>query len=118
LAEDVIRHVDQKLGRDYPWPGNFRELEQCVRNILVHGDYVPALGAADGENDGDWAGRARAGRLTMDELLQLYCRQVLGQAGTLEEAARRLGADRRTVRRYLRGGASAVPGAAEQGAAG
>jgi len=108
LTEEVIRHIERDLGRNYAWPGNFRELEQCVRNILVHGDYEPALGefaaGAAGDEGGDWADAARAGRLTMDQLLHHYCRQVVGQAGTLEEASRRLEADRRTVRRYLKTG--------------
>lgn len=110
LTEEVIRHIERKLGRDYDWPGNFRELEQCVRNILVHGDYQPALGDALGGNGAaHWTDAARAGALTMDQLLHHYCRQVVGQAGTLEEAARRLEADRRTVRRYLRSGPSGTP---------
>jgi hypothetical protein len=107
LAGEVVAWVESKLGADYPWPGNFRELEQCVRNILVHGAYDPPLGvgaAASGKTSGgDWLEEARAGRLTMDGLLHHYCRDVVASAGTLEEAARRLAADRRTIRRYLRG---------------
>src|SRR5207244_4143346 len=33
LAAEVGDWIRQNLGRDYPWPGNFRELEQCVRNV-------------------------------------------------------------------------------------
>lgn len=105
LTQEVLRHIERKLGRDYRWPGNFRELEQCVRNILVHGDYRPALGApGDGSRqDGvHWTEAARLGQLTLDGLLHHYCHQMVGEVGTLEEAARRLAADRRTVRRYLR----------------
>jgi hypothetical protein len=107
LSDQVVTWIERKLGPSYPWPGNFRELEQCVRNILVHGAYEPPLAAlaAGGHSGaaGDWVDAARAGRLTMDELLHHYCRQMVGAAGSLEEAARRLAADRRTVRRYVRG---------------
>ena len=41
LAQEVESFITQHLGRDYPWPGNFRELEQCVRNILIRGEYRP-----------------------------------------------------------------------------
>lgn len=107
LADEVISWIENRLGRTYPWPGNFRELEQCVRNILVHGDYQPpqadaATNQEGGEADPAWIEDVRAGRLTLDEVLQHYCRAMLASAGTLEEASRRLGADRRTVRRYIR----------------
>lgn len=103
LAEEVVTWISRELGRDYPWPGNFRELEQCVRNFIVHGSYRPALGrrAAGAEAGADWIDEAQAGRLSMDGLLRGYCRQVFAEAGSLEEAARRLECDRRTVRRYV-----------------
>jgi DNA-binding NtrC family response regulator len=107
LADQVVDWIETKLGRDYAWPGNFRELEQCARNILVHGAYDPPLRGngpdAAPDTGADWLEAARAGRLTLDALLQHYCRQVVSSAGSLEEAARRLAADRRTVRRYVRG---------------
>jgi len=78
LADEVHRWIVGELGLDYPWPGNIRELEQCVRNVLVRGEY-----------------RAR---LTADELLQRYVELVYADAGNLQEAARRLGMDWRTVR--------------------
>ena len=34
LAKEVSKWTDNNLDADYPWPGNFRELEQCVRNII------------------------------------------------------------------------------------
>jgi len=108
LCDEVVTWIGRELGRTYPWPGNFRELEQCVRNIIVHGSYRPALGTSvggtGGPAGGDWVAAAQAGRLTMDALLQAYCRRVFAEAGSLEEAARRLDCDRRTVRRYVQTG--------------
>ena len=37
-----LEWIDSNLGRDYAWPGNFRELEQCVRNVMIRRDYQPA----------------------------------------------------------------------------
>lgn len=107
LADEVTSWIEKSLGRSYPWPGNFRELEQCVRNILVHGEYRPPAtfglpGQENSERTDDWVGQARAGALTLDEILQHYCSDILASAGSLEEASRRLGVDRRTVRRYVR----------------
>jgi hypothetical protein len=42
LTEEVEFFITRHLGRDYAWPGNFRELEQCVRNILIRQEYRPA----------------------------------------------------------------------------
>jgi transcriptional regulator with PAS, ATPase and Fis domain len=38
---DVEEWIRRKLPRDYPWPGNYRELEQCVRNIIIRRSYQP-----------------------------------------------------------------------------
>lgn len=103
VTDEVVAWIRRHLGMGYPWPGNFRELEQCVRNIVVHGHYEPLPeGNGDGGRGGDWLEAARAGQLSMDGLLHHYCRAVVERAGSLEGAARRLGVDRRTVRRYLR----------------
>src|SRR6516165_5850115 len=98
LTAQVEGVVRASLGESYPWPGNFRELEQCVRNVLIHGDYRPAA-AASGENEsGDLERGMRAGTMTADELLRRYVRIVYDQTGNLVETARRLDLDRRTVR--------------------
>ena len=82
------------------WPGNFRELEQCVRNLLLRGEYRPAglllRGAAE-----DWNALIDSGALTAEELLRRYTRIVFAQAGTIEETARRLDLDRCTVKARL-----------------
>lgn len=101
LTAEVEQWIDGHLGRDYSWPGNIRELEQCVRNCLVRGEYHPArLRTKDGSTAA-WLKDAERGNLTADELLTHYCRWVYQEAGTYERTADRIGLDRRTVRRRI-----------------
>jgi DNA-binding NtrC family response regulator len=102
VAADVERWIARRLGQDYPWPGNVRELEQCVRNVLVRGAYRP-LQLSDGP--GSAVERLQAelesGTLTADELMSRYCTLVYARVGEYSETARRLGLDRRTVKRRI-----------------
>jgi transcriptional regulator with AAA-type ATPase domain len=41
LGERVVDWIERNLDRGYPWPGNFRELEHCVRSIQKRGTYRP-----------------------------------------------------------------------------
>ena len=96
LAREVAAWIAGRLGPGYPWPGNVRELAQCVNNVLIRGAYRPA-GTAPGVRD-RLAAELLAGELSADELLRRYCTLVYARTGSYEEAARRLGLDRRTVR--------------------
>lgn len=40
LAGKVVAWIERHLGH-YPWPGNFRELEQCVRSYTIREEYHP-----------------------------------------------------------------------------
>jgi transcriptional regulator of acetoin/glycerol metabolism len=93
VARDVLRVIRQRLGSGYAWPGNFRELEQCVRSVLVRGDYTPAAIFPAAEQ-----AAVLDGKLTEEELLRWYTSLVYRQSGSYQEVARRLGIDRRTVR--------------------
>lgn len=95
LADEVETWIVEHLGVDYPWPGNIRELEQCVRSVLVRKEYRPARAQNELE---DLAGELSAGALTADELLRRYCTVVYAQTGSYGETARRLDIDRRTVK--------------------
>jgi DNA-binding NtrC family response regulator len=95
LAREVARFIEKQLP-EHAWPGNVRELEQCVRSVLVHGDYAPPRAAA-GPGD-ELATALAAGEISADELMRRYCTVVYAKTGSYEEAARRLGLDRRTVK--------------------
>jgi transcriptional regulator with AAA-type ATPase domain len=100
LAAEVEEWIDANLGVSYPWPGNFRELEQCVKNVLIRRNYRPT-GAGSENPIEEFARDAGAGRLTADALLRRYVTLVYSQTGSYEETARRLGMDRRTVKGKL-----------------
>ena len=96
LARETEQFIDRNLPDDYPWPGNVRELEQCMRSVLVRGSYVPPR--TSGGGGGDLAAQLGEGTLSADDVMRRYCTLVYAKTGSYEEAARRLGIDRRTVK--------------------
>jgi len=97
LAEEVEACIVTHLGREYPWPGNIRELEQCVRSVLIRKEYRPP-GPRPVSPREEFERALNSGTLTADELLRRYCTVVYAQTGNYEETARRLQLDRRTVK--------------------
>ncbi len=93
IAGDVLRVIEKRVGSRYAWPGNFRELEQCVRGVVVRGDYTPAVMARSPEQAG-----VLERLMTEEELLRWYTALVYRQTGSYQEVARRLGIDRRTAK--------------------
>jgi sigma-54 specific flagellar transcriptional regulator A len=93
VTQEVVEVVENDLGSDYPWHGNVRELEQCVRNIIVRKEYRPSK-----RQHGGVLGVIEAGELTADELLSYYCTVLYKKTENYQEVARRLNLDRRTVK--------------------
>jgi transcriptional regulator of acetoin/glycerol metabolism len=93
-----MRWMEANLGTEYPWPGNYRELDQCVKNVLIRRNYRPPRTVSTGDPVEQFAAHARAGQLSADQLLVQYVTIVYSRVGSYEETARRLGLDRRTVR--------------------
>ncbi len=94
LKKDALDWIGRELDPSYPWRGNVRELEQCVRNVLVRKRYRPprrgpekALGQALIDSS-----------LSAEALLDRYCASVYEATGSYVETGRRLGLDRRTVK--------------------
>ena len=100
IVGEVLSWIQNKLGIDYLWPGNIRELEQCVRNIVIRQEYHPAADQAAGQDDRQLAS-LREGALTLEELCRLYCTHVYASVGSYVKTARRLKIDRRTVKKYV-----------------
>ncbi len=97
LAKETEEWTEKNLDPLYLWPGNYRELEQCVRNILIRKEYQVSR-LAGGVANRDVFAEARSGNLTASELLSRYCTLVYSQTRSYEETARRLQIDRRTVK--------------------
>ncbi len=96
LAE-IEEWVKKNVPADYRWPGNYREFEQCVRNIIIRRSYRPLRQSPDASAN-TFFENFRAGRLNSSEVLSYYAALVYRQSGSYEEAARRLKLDRRTVK--------------------
>ncbi|MEX2304356.1 MAG: sigma 54-interacting transcriptional regulator [Bryobacterales bacterium] len=97
LAAEVEDWVRKNLGLRYEWPGNYRELEQCVRNVVIRREYRPP--SRETAPPGEALAEAmEQGTITADELLRRYCTMVYAATGSYEETARRLQMDRRTVK--------------------
>ncbi|MGH9666660.1 MAG: sigma 54-interacting transcriptional regulator [Bryobacteraceae bacterium] len=103
LTEEVIGWIERNLEPNYPWPGNYRELDQCVKNVLIRRDYHPSRWRT-GDAAENFQNDFRAGRLTAETLLSHYCTLVYSKTGSYEETARRTGLDRRTVKSKIDAG--------------
>jgi DNA-binding NtrC family response regulator len=97
LATQVVRAIELSPGPDYAWPGNFRELEQCVRSVMLRGEYRPAS-VASSDARAHIANAVLSGDLTADDLLRKYCTLLYAKTGNYSHVAEKLGIDRRTVR--------------------
>lgn len=105
LAIDAQNWIERHLGGNYAWPGNYRELEQCVRNVMIRGSYQPptsrAATPAAPSPERALLLATDGATLTAEELLRRYCRLVFERTGSFEAAARALDLDRRTVKAKL-----------------
>ena len=100
VTADVLRWIELNMPPDYAWPGNFRELEQCVRNVLVHNAYDFA-GTATVTTSGRLAATGTGMEslaLTAEEVQRRYCTFAYWKLQNYELAADRLKLDRRTLR--------------------
>ena len=99
LSSRVVDKLRSVLPKNYSWPGNFRELEQAVRNIIVHDEFVPLR--QSGETELDIREAYMSTQVSLSEWNQLYARKAYENAGSYREAARRLDADQRTVKKLV-----------------
>jgi DNA-binding NtrC family response regulator len=95
VTDEIVTWIEEHLGMEYEWQGNFRELEQCVRSYILRREYHPPNKAEPGD---DLPALVAAGALAKDELLRRYFMLVYRQTGNYQEAARRLKVDWRTLR--------------------
>ncbi len=99
IVNEVTDWIDTHLGNGYEWTGNFRELEQCVRNILIRKKYEPPRCCTHAAKN--LAELLEDGQLTADEVLSRYCTMVYAKSRNYEETGRRLEIERRTVKKRV-----------------
>jgi transcriptional regulator of acetoin/glycerol metabolism len=97
LAEEVCAAITRDLGPDYAFPGNVRELEQCVRRVLLTGR------CAGERTRGTKDGTLTLADLTWsaEHLLGRYCEALYQRHQSYVEVARITGLDRRTVKKHI-----------------
>jgi transcriptional regulator with AAA-type ATPase domain len=105
FSREVVKWIGQNL-RGHAWPGNFRELEQCVRSYTIRKEYHPArtrpapcetvVGACE-----TLAGAVLDEKTTFEKIKRRLFTLVLAGTPTAKEAARRLGLDYRTVQTWV-----------------
>jgi DNA-binding NtrC family response regulator len=92
LAGDALRYIEERLPR-YAWPGNARELGNCVESVHYTGEFVPL----DLGGDDDPVRSLREGTLSEEEAVLRYRNIVYARTGNLSETARKLRISRNTV---------------------
>lgn len=92
----VIDDLKKHLPTNYPWPGNFRELEQAVRNCIVRGQYQPA---EKSEVSPSLETIYQNSQLSLKEWTRIYVKQAVRIHGSYRSAAQQLGVDQRTVKK-------------------
>ena len=102
LAADVEEWITTHQPERYQWPGNIRELEQCIRQYLLTNQYH-WQGDTSSTPSSSLANDIEAGRLSAGELQERYCRLLYKHHKTYEAVGRVAGLDRRTVKKYIDG---------------
>ena len=98
LSHHILETLQRHVPIDYAWPGNFRELEQAVRNIVVRNEYTPA---ATQHAPQDLDQILKQTSLSLEAWTRLYAQQAFKNAGSYREAARRLKIDQRTIKKWV-----------------
>ena len=80
------------IPKNYSWPGNFRELEQAVRNIIVHDDEFAPLGQGS-EKEFNINQVFANTQVSLNGWSQIYAKKAYENTGSYREAARLLGVD-------------------------
>ena len=99
LSSKVVDRLQSVIPKNYPWPGNFRELEQAVRNIIVHDEFVPLGQGSEKEFD---INQVYANtNLSLNDWSRIYAKKAYENAGSYREAARLLRVDQRTLKKWV-----------------
>lgn len=98
IAPRIVDSLNRAVPKDYDWPGNFRELEQAVRNCIVRKEYTPPQKE---ETDAGIDTVFQSTSVSLHQWSSLYAKQAYRNAGSYREAARRLDVDQRTLKKLV-----------------
>ena len=105
LARETVDWIAAQMGANYRWPGNIRELEQCVRNVMIRKSYQPAMQsriAAGASPHEQFAQTVAEGAFTLEELIENYVSMIYAaEAQHYGRASKRLNMDWRTLKLKL-----------------
>jgi len=101
LISELSNQIRSSIPSNYSWPGNIRELEQCVRRMLLNRTYSWEAGPEERERIEEFQDRFLDGRYSATELLANYCSRLYARHGTYEKVAAITELDRRTVKKYI-----------------
>ncbi|PIE71279.1 MAG: Fis family transcriptional regulator [Deltaproteobacteria bacterium] len=102
LEQMVLHVIAHQLGPDYPWNGNVRELEQCVRSVIIKNAYTGDSPVLDTDLETLLTTAIARGSMPAQQLLAGYCKLLYDRHGTFEAVARHTCLDRRTVTKYIK----------------
>lgn len=101
LARKLTKKIRTDMPPKYTWPGNIRELEQCVRQMLLNHSYSWGLSTQVQEQLTEFEYNFSHGKFTAGEMISLYCSHLYKLHGTYERVAQIVQLDRRTVKKHI-----------------
>lgn len=105
LAAEAVEWIRNRMAPNYVWPGNIRELEQCVRNVMIRKSYTPAkrdFKEVEPTASNRLAREVSAGHFTLEQLTEHYVSMIYAAEGQhYGRAAKRLDMDWRTLKLKL-----------------
>lgn len=100
IADYIERYIQANQPQNYSWPGNIREVEQCVRQVLLNTRYQWQQMRTVSQ-EAQLAKDLEDGAMTAAEILAKYCKIHYEKLGTFEGVAKLTGLDRRTVKKHI-----------------
>jgi transcriptional regulator with PAS, ATPase and Fis domain len=102
LSNECQIWAKSHLPENYPWPGNFREFEQCVRNIMIRGNYTTKRDAASPSTEEDQAlNYFIENPISAKSLIEAYASAIYQKHGSIQSVSDTLEVDRRTARKNI-----------------
>lgn len=102
LTKTMQQTIINGMGPGYPWHGNVRELEQCIRQVILNNSCTrdTALGQKTLANQ-LLENAIDSETMNITELTARYCSLLYQKHGTYQAVARLTGLDRRTVKKHI-----------------